>query len=206
MEKKSKRRKDKELLPEGSAQIKIDPNQSRFADRENVGKIYRDAQIANANQQVSVGDMTNEILSSLVEDLNNVIDSAPYDNKRAYFIRVHDKKDLVMKRAIIRSIETTVYRPWPEDDTTVFHVDPVLNEVRFCWCIPHASEIMNIIVNEAIYDKDLVIKLKAWRRVDLYHFGFRKNDKAEWEGNPDAVRNDLLLSIKRNIGSQILVA
>jgi hypothetical protein len=186
--------------------LKIDPTKSRFADRDTVGKMYRDAQINNREDKITVGDLTNEILSSLVEDLNDTIDSKPYDNKRPYYICIVDKKDLMMKRAIIRSIQTTVYRPWPEDDTTVFYIDPVLNEVRFCWCIPHNTEIFNIIANENLYDADLVAKLKAWRKVDLYHFGFRKNDKGEWEGNPAAIRNDQLLSINKPIGCQIHVA
>jgi hypothetical protein len=185
--------------------VRLDPTKSRFDDRDTVGKIYRDAAINNTETKITVGDLTNEILSSLVEDLNDTIDSKPYDNKKPYYICVHDKKDLVMKRAIIRSIQASIYRPWPEDDTTVFHVDPVLNEVRFCWCIPHNTEIMNILANENLYDSDLVNRLKAWRAVDLHYFGFRKNDQGEWEGNPAAIRNDMLLSINKPIGCQIHV-
>lgn len=188
-----------------SKTVGLDHTKSRFDDRETVGKIYRDLQMNSTETKVTVGDLTNEILSSLVEDLNDTIESKPYDNKRPYYICINDKKDLIMKRAIIRSIQTSVYRPWPEDDTTVFHVDPVLNEVRFCWCVPHNTEIRNIIANENLYDHDLVQKLKAWCIVDLHHFGFRKNDKGEWEGNPAAVRNDPLLTIHKPIGCQLFV-
>jgi hypothetical protein len=181
-------------------------NKSRFGDRDTVGKIYRDAAINNTEDKVTVGDMTNEILSSLVEDLNDVIESKPYDNRKSYFISVVDKKELTMKRAIARSMQVSVYRPWPEDDTTVFHVNPASNEVHFCWCIPHSTEIHNMIANENLFDPNLIMKLKAWRNVDLYHFGFIKNDKGEWEGVRTAHKNDVLLKIKQPIGSKILLA
>ena len=48
---------------------------SSFGDRETVGKIYRDAQLSHDGTPIEVGDMTREVMSSLVEDLNETIKS-----------------------------------------------------------------------------------------------------------------------------------
>lgn len=159
-------------------------NQSQFdPNRKTVGAIYRDAQLSNSEAYVLNGDLTNELMSSLVEDLNDTIHSKPH-GERSFFITVYEKKDLQMTKAILRRLYTTLYRPYPEDDTLVFYVDMPSNSVRFCWCLPHHSEMENILANEGFYDKDYVSSIKAWKRLDLYHFGFTKDEIGNPVANP----------------------
>ncbi len=149
-------------------------NQSRYDDsRKTVGAIYKEAQEKNTEKFVTNGDLTNELQSSLVSDLNDTIVSNPNDGK-PFFITVHEKKDLQMPRMILRRMLTTKYRPYPEDDTVVFWVDPQSNTVRFCWCLPHWSEMENMLNNEWLFDKEMLEQIRAWKRIDLYHFGFHK--------------------------------
>lgn len=75
-------------------------------------------------------------------------------------------------------------RPYPEDDTVVFWCDPKSNEVRFCWCLPHWSEMDNMLNNEMLFDKEMIGQIKAWKNVDLYHFGFAKDEIGNWIANP----------------------
>lgn len=155
-------------------------NQSKYdPSRKTVGAIYRDAQINNTEKSVTNGDLTNELMSSLVQDLNDTIVSKPHGDK-PFYITVHEKKDLQMPNMILRRLLTSVYRPYPEDDTVVFWVNPVSNEIKFCWCLPHWSEMDNILANHTLFDAEMVSKIKAWKNVDLAHFGFTKDS----EGNP----------------------
>jgi hypothetical protein len=159
-------------------------NQSKYnPDRKTVGAIYRDAQINNKEQFVTNGDLTNEVMSSLVEDLNETIQSNPYEG-RPFYITVHEKKDLQMPRAILRRMLTSLYRPWPEDDTVVFYVDPKFSDVRFCWCLPHWSEMDNMLNSHHLFNKEMITQIKAWKNFDLYHFGFTKDDVGNWIANP----------------------
>ena len=158
-------------------------NRSKYdPSRKTVGAIYRDAQINNTEKSVKNGDLTNELMSSLVEDLHDTINSKPYGDD-SYYITVHEKKDLQMPRAILRRILTSKYLPYPEDDTLVFYVNQKTNEVHFCWCLPHWSEMDNMLANENLFDKDLISTLKAWKKVDLYPFGFCKGPMGEWIPN-----------------------
>lgn len=160
-------------------------NQSQYdPTRKTVGAIYRDAQISNTEKFVENGDLTNTIMSSLVEDLNETIASNPFEG-REFYITVHEKKDLAMKRALLRRMITTKYRPYPEDDTIVFWVDPKFNEVRFCWCLPHHSEMGNMLDNENLFDKEMIGAIRAWRNIDLYHFGFAQDSLGNWIMNPN---------------------
>lgn len=159
-------------------------NQSKYdPSRKTVGAIYRDAQIQNTEKSITNGDLTNEMMSSLVCDLNDTITSDPFEG-RPFFIIVHEKKDLAMPRMILRRMLTGEKRPYPEDDTMVFSVDPKSNDVRFCWCLPHWSEMDNMLENEALFDPKLIEKIRAWKRIDLHHFGFRKDPMGNWEANP----------------------
>jgi len=149
--------------------------------RKTVGAIYRDAQLASHDPYVINGDLTNELMKSLVNDLNETIEQGTKDfNGREFYITVHEKKDLQMPRAILRRMIKTLYRPYPEDDTMVYRVFPSANEVRFCWCLPHWSEMDNMLANENLFESDLINEIKAWKRVDLYHFGFTKNSEGNW--------------------------
>lgn len=155
-------------------------NQSKYdPSRKTVGAIYRDAALNNTDEYVTNGDLTNELMSSLVTDLNETIESKPYGDK-PFYICVHEKKDLQMPRCILRRMITTLYRPYPEDDTLVFSVNPVSNEILFCWCLPHWSEMDNVLANPNLHDKNYVAEIKAWKNIDLYHFGFVKDENGEW--------------------------
>lgn len=156
-------------------------HKSQYGDRQTVGAIYRKAQIENCHEQVEIGDMSRELMSSLVCDLNDTIQSKPHGD-REYYICVHESKDLQMKNCIRRRILTSVYRPWPEDDTVVFYVDRADN-VKFCWCLPHWSEMDNILANENLFDANQVKEIKAWKNLDMYHFGFTKSPMGDWIPN-----------------------
>lgn len=162
-------------------------NQSHYdPTRKTVGAIYRDAQINNKEQFVTNGDLTAELQSSLVEDLNETIhDGTKEFEGKPFYITVHESKDLQMPRCIRRRMLKTKYRPWPEDDTLVFYVNPQLNDVRFCWCLPHWSEMDNMIMNENLFEHAMLEEIRAWKRFDLHHFGFMKDPMGNWIPNPN---------------------
>lgn len=155
-----------------------DPN------RDTVGAIYRDAQIHNRIEKIECGDMTREIMKSMVDDLNEaIIDGSKEFDGREFYITVHEKKDLQMPSAILRRLIKTLYRPWPEDDTLVFFVHPKSNTIKFCWCLPHWSEMDNMINSQDLYDQDMINQIKAWKVVDLHSFGFVKTFEGHWIPN-----------------------
>ena len=162
-------------------------NQSKYdPSRKTVGAIYNDAQQASHDPYVVNGDLTNVMMSSLVEDLNETIHDGSFEfSGKPFYITVHEKKDLQMPRALLRRMLKSLYRPYPEDDTMVFWVDPKINDVRFCWCLPHWSEMDNIISNYRLFDNDLVEQVRAWKNIDLHHFGFTKNEMGNWKPNPN---------------------
>lgn len=155
---------------------------SQYEDRDTVGTTYLKAQ-KEGEKHVEVGDLRRELMSSLVEDLNDTIKSNPH-NDRPFFITIHESKDLQMKSCLRRRILTTLYRPWPEDDTVVFWHNPKSQETLFCWSIPHWSEMDNALANELLYDRDYITSIKAWKNFDLHHFGFHKNEIGNWIPNP----------------------
>lgn len=150
--------------------------------RKTVGALYRDLQMNGDKTPVTVGDMTNELQSSLVVDLNETIESNPHQG-RDFYITVHESKDLQMPSLIRRRMLTSVYRPYPEDDTLVFWVSPSKAQVLFCWCLPHWSEMDNMLASADLYEPDLIREIKAWKNVDLYHFGFTKSPMGDWIPN-----------------------
>lgn len=160
-------------------------NQSKYdPSRKTVGAIYRDAQLNNKEKFVINGDLTNELMSSLVEDLNDTIQTNTHEG-RPFYIIVHEKKDLMMPNMILRRMLTVEKRPWPEDDTVVFSVNPASSDVRFCWCLPHSTEMDNMLNSEALFDHKMIAKIKAWKNIDLYHFGFVKDEIGNWIANPN---------------------
>jgi hypothetical protein len=155
---------------------------SAFGDRNTVGTIYQAAQ-TNSVEGLTLGDIGASLAQSLVEDLNESIASNPFDGK-PFYINIVEERDLQMKNAIKRRIFVSLYRPYPEDGTTVFYVEPKDNRVYYCWDMPHYSELPNIIGNEHSYDKEYISEIKAWLKNDLHPFGFIKvsMDSAQVEG------------------------
>lgn len=171
--------------------------------RKTVGAIYRDVAMSNTEKSVTNGDLTNVMMSSLVEDLNECIIAGlkEFDGNE-FYITVHEKKDLQMPRALLRRMIKTRYRPYPEDDTIVFRIkNPHLNDIRFCWCLPHWSEMDNMLANQNLFNSDLISQIKAWKNVDNSRFGFMKDEIGNWKANPNF--EDIEMKIR---GPQILVA
>lgn len=165
---------------------------SMYGDRETVGTIYQNAQF-NGEKQVITGDMNYEMRKSLVEDLNDTIVQGTKEfEHKPFYITVHEKKDLQMKSALLRRMIKTKYRPYPEDDTLVFHVNPLYNDVYFCWCLPHWSEMDNILMNSELFDKQYVSRIRQWKNIHLEHFGFCKNEEGNWMANPHYQGDELL--------------
>lgn len=164
----------------------IDKTKSLYdQNRDTVGKIYRDLQINSKPEYIEVGDMNNAIMPGLVEDINEAIVSGGIEfGGRSFYIMIHEKKDLQMPSALCRRVIKQLWRPWPEDDTTVFWHDPQAADTRFCWCLPHWSEMENILACKDLFDHKLVEEVMAWRRYDLHHFGFVQDDIGNWKPNP----------------------
>lgn len=164
---------------------KLMENQSKYdPNRKTVGAIYRDAALAcKPGETVEAGDLSRELMKSLVDDLNDAIASKPYGNK-PFYITVHESKDLMMPRAIRRRMINTRYRPFPEDDTVVFYVEPETNLVEFCWELPHRTVMQNRLNNPDLYEIEEIRQIKAYLNEDYWHFGFRKNEMGNWEPNP----------------------
>jgi hypothetical protein len=168
-----------EEKPKFESQSLIDPS------RKTVGAIYRDAQIENKKdlEGATIGDLGKEFLKSFVDDLNEALQSNPFNGK-PFYVQVYEKWDYQMEKSLRRMLNKFAFRPYPEAGTTVFWTDPNTHEVRFCWDLPHPAEMHNILANELLYPRELIIQLKAWKRIDLYHFGFHKNILGDWEANP----------------------
>jgi hypothetical protein len=158
--------------------------QSRFdPSRENVGKIARDAVMRHDGTPIEVGEMKGAILPDLVNDINENLMKDPYNGKPFYLL-ITEHKDLQMKNAMFRRPFIKPYRPWPEDNTMVFWKDPKTQELRFCWDIPHWSEIDNILQNPFLWDENLVKDAIAWKTFDMGHFGFFYHKEYKWIPNP----------------------
>lgn len=168
----------------------MDKNKSLYdQSRDTVGKIYRDLQIHGDHQPIIVGDMSNEMMKDLVTDINEAVQafskhSLEKNEGKAFYLMIHEKKDLQMKKALARRMIYFGYRPWPEDDTTVFWCDPKVKELRFCWSLPHSTEMDNMLMNPDQFDKALIEEIKAWKEVDLRPFGFYYDPKLKWIPNP----------------------
>lgn len=151
--------------------------------RDTVGKIYRDAQLNNHEDYIEVGDMSREMTTSLIDDINDAIKNFDLKGK-PYWLMVHEKKDLQMKTAVLRRLLYFGYRPWPEDDTIVFYKNPKKQDLRFCWCLPHWTEMHNILANPDQFEPEFVHQVKSWKNYDLTPFGFYYDEKEKWVPNP----------------------
>ena len=175
---------------------------SMYGNRETVGSIYQQAQFSG-EKQVICGDMNYELRKSLCEDLNETIIQATKEFEgKPFYVTVHEKKDLQMKSALLRRLIKTKYRPYPEDDTIVFYVNPLYNDVYFCWCLPHWSEMDNVLMNKNLFDsttedREYVNSIRAWKDLRLEHFGFCKNNEGNWMVNPHYNGDKLLEKPKK---------
>ena len=145
---------------------------SQYDDRDTVGTTYLKAQ-KNSTDGLVLKDIGTEMTSSLVKDLNEAITSNPFEG-RPFYINIVEERDLQMKNALKRRLFKSLYRPYPEDNTLVFFVDPRKNIVNFCWDLPHHSELYNILYNAALYDHKYIRMIKDWMNHDLTSFGYVK--------------------------------
>lgn len=159
--------------------------------RKTVGAIYRDAQI-EGEKGVIIGDVNHEITKDLVQDINEAIEAGEKEmNGKPFYLAIYEKYDIMLKRGLVRIRKLTKYRPYPEQDTMVFHVYPGAT-VYFCWELPHRTQMMNILMNPGLYDPERVQLIKRWENLQLEYFGFKKDDKGNWVEN-ELFRGDLLL-------------
>ena len=158
---------------------------SHYQNRNTVGSIYLDAQ-KNSSQGLILGDVGSEMVSGLIDDLNETIQSDPFDG-REFYINVVEERDLQMKNAIKRRLFVSIYRPYPEDNTLVFKADPKSNRIFYCWDVPHHSELPNILSREDQFPHDYIRGIKQWMGGDLTSFGFLKvsMNSSQVEGVPE---------------------
>jgi len=152
---------------------------SQYADRKTVGTLALEA--AKTLDTPVVGDMGHELMPALLEDLNNTIQSDPYDGE-PFFIIIHEKKDLLLRNMILRRMVTTKKRPYPEDNLTVFWTNPKTQETRFCWSLPHKSTFVEYLLNPDRYPKEQIDDIKAYQANNLEHFGLKEVGKTD-DGN-----------------------
>lgn len=159
--------------------------------RETAGKIYRDAQISG-ERGVIIGDVNHEIKKDLVTDINEAIEQGVKDmDGKPFYLAIYEKYDLAMKRGLVRIRKITKYRPYPEQDSMVFHVYPG-GDVYFCWELPHRSQMLNILMNPELYDAERISMLQRWENMQLEYYGFKKDDEGYWVEN-ELFRGDHLM-------------
>jgi hypothetical protein len=159
--------------------------------RETAGKIYRDAQI-KGEKGVVIGDVNHEIKKDLVHDINEAIEEGEKQmNGKPFYLAIYEKYDMMLKRGLVRIRKITKYRPYPEQDTMVFHVYPG-GTVYFCWELPHRSQMMNVLMNPGLYDPEYVLLMKRWENLQLEYFGFKKDENGNWVEN-ELFRGDHLM-------------
>ena len=164
--------------------------------RKTAGSIYRDAQI-HGERGVVIGDVNHEIKKDLVKDINEAIQKGrchPDFQSKPFYLAFYEKYDLTMKRSLVRIPKITKYRPYPEQDTMVFHVFPN-DDVYFCWELPHRSHMINIINSADLYPPEQVQMIRRWENIQLEYFGFIKDENDNWIENP-VYKGDILLGSK----------
>jgi len=150
--------------------------------RNTVGSIYRDAQISG-ERGVVIGDVNHEIKKDLVKDINEAIEAGEKEmNGVPFYVAIYEKYDLMLKRGLVRIRKVTKYRPYPEQDSMVFHVYPG-GTVYFCWELPHRSQMLNMLMNPDLYDAEQVQMIKRWENLQLEYFGFTKDQEGNWIEN-----------------------
>lgn len=164
--------------------------------RDTVGKMYRDLQIKGDHDPIIIGDLSNEVMKDLVVDINEALasfskHSLEKNEGKPFYLMIHEKKDLQMKKALARRMIYFGYRPWPEDDTTVFWKDPKKDELRFCWSLPHWSEMDNMLMNPDQFDKTFIWLIKAWKDYNMRPFGFMDHPELKWIPDPQWKDKDI---------------
>jgi hypothetical protein len=109
-----------------------------------------------------------------------------------FYLCIYEKYDLQLKKGLIRIRKITKYRPYPEQDTMVFHVYPG-GDVFFCWELPHRSQMMNVLTSPQLFDPEYVQLIKRWENLQLEYFGFTKDENGFWVEN-SMYRGDTLTS------------
>lgn len=164
---------------------KIDPS------RNTVGSIYRNAQI-NGEKGVIIGDVSHEIKKDLVKDINEAIEFGEKEmGNKPFYLAIYEKYDLMLKKGLVRIRKITKYRPYPEQDSMVFHILPG-GVIYFCWELPHRSQMLNILTNSPLYDASYVDLIRRWDNLQLEYFGFTKDDNGNWIENT-LYRGDTLM-------------
>mgnify|MGYP001565764803 CR=1 FL=1 len=148
---------------------------SAYGDRDTVGTIALDAAL-HGERGVCAGDMGHELMPGLVEDLNNVIASDPY-NGNEFYITIHETKDAQIPNLIRRRMVTSLYRPFPEVNTSVWRTNPKAQKTWFCWSLPHWSIFEQCLVNPEHYGEEQIADIKAFKTEQNEHFGFAKVGK-----------------------------
>jgi hypothetical protein len=173
--------------------------------RNTAGSIYRDAQI-NGERGVLIGDVTHEIKKDLVKDINEAIEIGDRKmNGKPFYLAIYEKYDLMLKKGLVRIRKITPYRPYPEQDSIVFHVFPG-NNVYFCWELPHRSQMLNMLMNEWLYDPAQIDKIRRWENLQLEHFGFTKDETGNWVENQLYKGDRLLGSQDGHTQTQVVMA
>lgn len=161
--------------------------------RQTAGAIYRDAQI-NGERGVVIGDVNHEIKKDLVTEINECVQHGTKALEgKPFYLAFYEKYDLMLKKGLVRIPKITTYRPYPEQDTMVFHVYPGANEIYFCWELPHRSQMINILNSPDLFDHERVSMIKHWENLRLEYYGFMRNDDGNWIENK-LFRGDTLIS------------
>lgn len=145
---------------------------SQYGDRDTVGTTYIKAQ-NNIDPALSVGDINSQMLPDFVDDLNESLQSNPFSGS-SFYVNIAEKRDAQMPNAFRRKIIRSLYRPFPEFSTTVFHMNPKQQKVSYCWDLPHHTEMINVLSQPHLYDKKYVESIRDWKDNELNRFGFLK--------------------------------
>ena len=163
----------------------IDPS------RQTAGAIYREAQI-NGERGVVIGDVNHEIKKDLVVDINEAIELGTKEmDGKPFYLAIYEKYDLMLKKGLVRIRKITKYRPYPEQDSMVFHVYPG-GSVYFCWELPHRTQMLNVLMTPDLFDREYVQRIKRWENIQLEYYGFKKDAEGNWVEN-ELYRGDELL-------------
>lgn len=171
-------------------------NQSHFdPTRQTAGAIYRNAQLFG-ERGVVIGDVNHQITKDLVTEINEWIEQGTKKREnKPFYLAIYEKYDLMLKKGLVRIPKITKYRPYPQQDSMVFHVYPESNSVYFCWELPHRSHMLNMINCADLYDPETIQKLRHWEGMRLEYFGFTKDWEGNWTENK-LYRGDTLISEK----------
>ena len=188
-------------------QSKYDPT------RETLGKIYTDMVQNGPKDKVEVGDMRNELMSSLVEDLNEELkdlakdkDFEKFDGK-PYYLRIYEKRDYIMQDVFRRNLYRTLYRPYPEPDSLVFWRSADRNTIKLCWMLPERFVMRNMLESpDLFWDRAEEMRMiQAWENFELQHFGFIKDEMGNWLEN-DRWKGDIEIKSSPNAVNLIIPA